>query len=164
MRLYSFTNSYLSPIQKGIQTAHIVSEMSSVASNLSDILSDIGMNADAGDYFDWAKEHKTIIVLNGGNSKSLREIKARLIDFNTFIHKFMPEYFVDFFIEDFHEDGDSLDGALTAVGIILPEYLYDESALNSFISSNIAWTWIPSEEERTIRNFFEWMKSFPLAV
>jgi len=36
MRLYTFVNYYLSSIQQGIQTAHIVSEMSNYSENFPD--------------------------------------------------------------------------------------------------------------------------------
>lgn len=104
MRLYTFINAYLSQIQQGIQTAHILGELIN------------SHRTRAQDEFlgDWIQNHKTIIVCNGGNAQSIRD----LTEF--FKNKKNPYQFATF-----HEDGDSLDGALTGVGIILPETIYD---------------------------------------
>lgn len=61
LRLYSFTNYYLSDLQKGLQTAHLVSEMFTkyVTGKHKKML------------FEWATNHKTIIILNGGNSNGV---------------------------------------------------------------------------------------------
>jgi hypothetical protein len=66
MRLYSFVNYYLSPLQHGLQTAHCVSEMA-MTMTMEDQLFAI-----------WADDHKTIIICNGGNSKMLEELYQTL--------------------------------------------------------------------------------------
>lgn len=106
-RFYSFTNYYISSIQKGIQTSHLVSEMS--------ILENKGTP-----YNNWALYDKTVVVLNGGNAKKLNEIYEAAIPFG-------KEY--GFPVVKFHEDADSLNGALTAVGILLPEVVYETARL-----------------------------------
>lgn len=112
-RLYSFTNMYLSSIQKGIQTAHIVSDMSA-------LWCDNGPDPIVKKVFDdWADIDKTIIVLNGGNQKSLEEIYVCLELFG-YEHS-LPT-------ARFYEDQESLGGALTAVGIILPIEIYELAA------------------------------------
>lgn len=104
MRAYFFGNLYLSSIQQGIQTAHVIAELFikySSDSSRRDILNH------------WAKNHKTIIILNAGYSKEIHDL-------------------VTFFCEEdnplpwaaFHESREALDGALTSVGIILPEEFY----------------------------------------
>lgn len=95
-RLYSFVNMYLSDIQKGIQTAHIVGELS------------MRSHPQYDDWLDW----KTIIVLNGGNAQSLWDIRNFLQGQKDYVNT------------HFCEDDQSLGGSITAVGIILPEKVY----------------------------------------
>ncbi len=108
MRLYTFVNYYLSPIQHGIQTAHVVSELSVKYYNPS-----------SHHYmlYDWAKNHKTIIVLNGGNQANLQEILLFLSD---------PDNQYPY--THFCEDEQSLNNALTCVGIVIPEYVYEAAS------------------------------------
>ena len=63
MRLYSFQNFYFAGIHAGIQTAHSVGEM---AANYDASTSQGKM------FLDWAKNHKTIIVKNGGTITRIR--------------------------------------------------------------------------------------------
>lgn len=111
MRAYFFGNMYLSSIQQGIQAAHCVSEI--FANN------DHKYTNEKKSYLiDWVKNHKTMILLNGGFSSNLIEL-------------------LDFFNDDnnpypfgsFCEELDALNGALTCVGIILPEKIYETSRL-----------------------------------
>lgn len=104
MRLYTFINMYLSSIQQGIQTAHIVSELFTKYDDQDFCLEDIK---------EWAENHKTIIVLNGGYSSNIEELR-------TFF--FEPENFYPWV--EFRESYDALDNALTGIGIILPERIY----------------------------------------
>jgi hypothetical protein len=105
LRLYTFVNSYLSSIQKGIQTAHIVHELI--------------LQYGSGDrhpsqmVYDWAAKHKTIIVLNGGNNESLHTINSTLAK----TYKTYP-------YTSFNEDDQSLGGIMTAVGVVLPESVF----------------------------------------
>ena len=106
-RLYSFTNMYISPIQRGIQTAHIVSELSQTIHN-KDV------------YNQWASIDKTIVVLEGGNQKNLQNI------YDSIACSSLSEVFP---FASFHEDEDSLGGALTAVGIIIPDVVYEYTTM-----------------------------------
>lgn len=104
MRFYSVGNMYLSSIQQGIQAAHCVAEiMASENLHRERTLSII----------DWAHDHKTIICLNGGNSKSLNDFYD------------LVRYQSQFPVAKFHEDDASLGGILTCVGIIVPEKIYN---------------------------------------
>lgn len=106
MRLYAFVNYYLSPLQHGLQTAHLVSEL------FAQHLIGSELNCQVGK---WALYHKTIIILKGGNSKEIADFYAgRLFPLRD---KFPTAIF--------YEDHQSLNGAATAAGIILPEELYD---------------------------------------
>lgn len=108
MRFYAFCNYYLSSLQQGLQAAHVLTEMSMKA------------RLKGGQYWrhydNWASDHKTIILLNGGNDKDLRELL-------TFFNMSNP-----YLYGSFCEDQQSLNGAMTCVGIILPENIYESTA------------------------------------
>ena len=105
MRFYSFVNAtYMSQLQLGIQTAHCVAEMM--------------LHRNENSVTQWADEHKTIIVLNGGNVEGLTGIE----DF--FSERANPYPFVSFY-----EDKASLNDAITCVGVVLPEDIYETAKL-----------------------------------
>jgi len=103
MRAYFFVNSWLSSIQKGIQVAHCVAEISSQSATI----------ACEEMFLEWVQKFKTIIVLEGGSQENLKEIEALIDSIN---HDY-PWAIV-------YEDEESLNGAATCVGIILPEPIY----------------------------------------
>lgn len=111
MRFYGFGNYYLSSLQQGLQSAHAVGELFTQTELGSESFNMV---------YDWAKNHKTMVLLNGGNALNLQEL-------------------YDFFGElkaqgmhlpfaKFHEDEQSLGGALTYVGVIVPEKYYEAAA------------------------------------
>lgn len=100
-RLYTFCNYYLSSIQQGIQSLHVAVELSLSNDKKTKIA-----------YQDWANKEKTVIVLNGGNSARLSSIFAELGGFG-----YSPR--------SFREDHDSLNGALTCVGVLVPDRVWD---------------------------------------
>lgn len=111
MRCYHLNNMYLAGIHAGIQTAHTQHELAikylgehSAASRRSKEL-----------YRDWAENEKTIIVLNGGMAK-------HLLDFQQFLQD--NESDLDLPWASFCEEEAALNGAMTNVGIVLPEHLY----------------------------------------
>ena len=66
--------------------------------------------------------HKTIIVLNGGNSAGVQNVYskiARLVE-------------TKYPIAKFHEDEQSLNGAFTCVGVIVPAKIYDHYPLKNW--------------------------------
>lgn len=107
MRLYSFVNYYLSPLQHGLQTAHCVSDMSVRYKHNT---------AQHKAYLDWASKHKTIIICNGGNSAMLEDLHLRLTDL-------CDEFELP--VVKFYEDEQSLNSALTSVAAVMPEWVYD---------------------------------------
>lgn len=122
LRLYTFTNMYLSSIQKGIQSAHLVHEIM-IESQMNRVTTFADSNGirQSIDYtqknlmvLEWAEHYKTMIVCNGGNSAMLQEF----IDFMESGNLPYPWTY-------FKEDEESLNGALTVVGIVLPEDIYD---------------------------------------
>jgi hypothetical protein len=103
LRLYTFINFYLSSIQQGIQTAHIVHELFNKYKFSSQTCA---LHID-----EWALNHKTIIVCNGGGTIDL---KAGIAIAEASQYAWAP----------FYESGDCLSGALTGFGIILPEVIF----------------------------------------
>jgi hypothetical protein len=103
---------YLSSIQQGIQSAHVISDM---FMKYVTITEDYEITGDPKRImlWDWAKNHKTMVLLNGGYGETIRE----LVQF--FDNQENPYPWAEF-----HEGEDALDGALTDVGIILPEKIY----------------------------------------
>lgn len=113
MRAYFFGNMYLSSIQQGIQSGHVIAEMFVKYPYEEELL--VTQVLPFEFLYTWARDHKTMILLNGGYSETLHE----LYDF--FCSENNPFPFAKF-----HEGRDALDGALTSVGIILPARIYDE--------------------------------------
>jgi hypothetical protein len=107
MRFYSFVNYYLSGLQRGVQSFHAGHDMS--------VEYEAGTVQD-NYYREWAKNHKTVIVLNGGNAASLQNLFE-------FFHE-LKAMGLEFPFVKFHEDEQSLNGALTSVGIVLTEDIY----------------------------------------
>lgn len=62
----------------------------------------------------WAEDHNTIVILNGGNCATLRELEL-----------FLRSSDNEFAYTGFWEDNQSLNDALTCVGVVLPERIYD---------------------------------------
>jgi len=109
LRLYTFINFYLSSIQQGIQSGHVLGDMFVKYKYDFDKSSLI---------YNWAENHKTMIVLNGGPSigtKTILEFLDAEADDFSFVAPYAP----------FYEDDISLEGIMTGVGIILPEEIYD---------------------------------------
>jgi hypothetical protein len=108
MRFYGFGNYYLSSLQQGLQAAHLVGELFTqydLSSSQYDLVKD------------WGTNHKTMVLLNGGNSANLQALFEL---FQKFAREGMPLPFANF-----HEDEQSLGGALTYVGIVIPEKYYN---------------------------------------
>lgn len=131
LRFYCMTNAlYMRPIQLGIQTAHAVGEMS---------------YRHAGNkFFDsWVKDHKTIIVLDGGNHGALETLFPSLMIAVSVVRVHLSNRLP---VVKFNEDSASLNCATTAVGIVLPEEVWStfdkkiESVEEFCMESGIHWT------------------------
>lgn len=107
MRFYGFGNYYLSSLQQGLQSAHVVGDL------LTNYPAKSVQNKMA---YTWAKKHKTMVLLKGGNSAQLQAIFDK---FKNLTRRGMKLPFAKF-----HEDEQSLGGALTYVGIVVPEKYY----------------------------------------
>ncbi len=113
MRAYYFGNMYLSSIQQGIQAAHVPHEPFTKYPRMHPH----SAGATENYLWEWAENHKTMVLLNAGYGDEIRSLVEM---FDT---RRNPYPWVDF-----HEGQDSLDGALTCVGIILPEKIYHTGA------------------------------------
>lgn len=105
MRAYFWGNMYLSSIQQGIQSLHCVSEMYCKYRLHPGILEE--------QLHDWGKSYKTVIVLNAGEMSALETVQVLIED---------PENPYAWAV--WRESRDSLNEALTSVGVILPERMY----------------------------------------
>lgn len=113
MRFYGFGNYYLSSLQQGLQAAHSVADMFMKYQYSED---DVPSRQRV--LLEWTAVHKTMVLLNGGNSAELYDLYGFFNDYNN------PYPYINFY-----EDVQSLNGALTYVGIILPEKIYKTAAL-----------------------------------
>lgn len=103
-RAYFFQNFYLQGIHAGIQSQHTTAEMFLKYSR----------GCDKGDFlYEWAENHKTTVILSGGMQQDLETI---------YHHLSLKENPYPF--SKFHEAAFSLNGALTNVGIILPDRIF----------------------------------------
>lgn len=115
MRCYHLCNMYLSSIQQGIQSAHSQMEL---FVKYSDDLVPGYTSVQKQNLYDWAKNHKTMIVLNGGYLSHMTEA-LEFLSKETHDYPFAP----------FYEGVDALGGILTNIAIVLPEKIYCVSEL-----------------------------------
>lgn len=101
-RMYVLVNRSLSPIQKGIQALHAVVEY--------------GQKYQTPEYKKWAKNDKTVIILDGGTSNSNEngEMEKALLKLKELKYKF----------SEFREP--DINNCLTAIAFIVDERIYDE--------------------------------------
>lgn len=96
-RMYCLAERHLSPIQKAIQSAHAIVEY--------------GLTyGDTVEYKNWAERDKTIVILDGGNSIDLDDIKRQLI-------------VADYPFESFCEP--DMNHLMTAIAFIVKEPVYN---------------------------------------
>ena len=107
LRLYSFVNFYLNSISQGIQTAHLVHDL---------FLKYESNSAPKNVLHDWANNHKTIIVLNGGMNSDILAKAEQLLDLGVALG--LPQAY-------FREDSNSLGDLMTCCGIVCPSWVYD---------------------------------------
>jgi len=145
---------YLSALQAGLQTAHVVGELSCI-----DSTDEFGRSSN-WKFEQWASKDKVIIICNAFNSAGVKEAFER---FSTFAKQFSLPCAI------FHEDEQSLNGAATACGVIVPECFWNVS-LHSNTGSYDVYTkidgvntpgeiYFPNTDEH---NFVELLKSYSL--
>jgi hypothetical protein len=139
LRCYTFTIFPLSSIQQGIQAGHAAVELFNKYEkiDLVDWARATGDNppphvaaqANAGKMlYDWSKDHKTMVCLNGGDVMGLRKIIALLCEDEN-PYPWAP----------FTESMDFLASLTTSVAIILPQEFYETAS------------WIRANPDLTIR-------------
>lgn len=107
-RLYAFVaNHYLSPLQCGLQTAHVVSDLS---------VKYVAPTHPADVFYDWARDDKTIIICGAGNHQGV-------VDCFHELQRVADPLGLPYAI--FHEDEQSMNGMATACGVIVPEKYYN---------------------------------------
>jgi hypothetical protein len=118
LRLYSFCNFYLSSIQQGIQTGHaavrLVRKYLGSASSCRDMVKD------------WADNHETFIILNGGDNDGVEAAHAAIIGSG-------------YPFDHFRESQGALGGMKTCCAVILPE-----SVFNAKVDPHFGWAQSPS--------------------
>ncbi len=124
LRLYTFGNFYLSPIQQGIQALHVLGELNNkyaesqttFPSNPENPYPELAANHGAV-LRDWQRNHKTVICLKGGTSVDLAATYE-------WIAANEPNFGFNIPFARFYEDA-GLGNILTNVGAVIPEEIYD---------------------------------------
>lgn len=111
MRLYFFNNMYISSIQNGIQALHATVEM---FLKYDDVDTEIEQQLMM---MDWAANHKTVQLMNGGYGKHIS-------DLHDWFQENTDTGLCRYPFAKFHEEQDALNGAITSVGVVLPERIY----------------------------------------
>ena len=140
MRCYHLNNMYMSSIQQGIQSAHAQMELFVKYQNPT---------TQKAMLYDWAAEHKTMIVLNGG---FLSDMIAA--------YEFMDTDENPYPYVKFHESEEALGGILTNIAIVLPEksYKLSEFLRNRFVDMQLKLD--PKLPEETAAKVLESLQSF----
>lgn len=121
MRLYFFNNMYLGGIQAGIQAGHAAVEL-------------MLKYGDEPAVKDWAENHKTFIILNGGDSDNLHAIYNEIME--------LPEYYY----AAFREPG--VNNSLTSIALLVPESVYEAASVMRSIPGSELWN---TSDERAIK-------------
>ena len=114
MRAYFWGNLYLSSIQQGIQSLHCLNEMYIKYDGHLDHTHDDVCACDQYQMLrDWGENHKTVVILNAGEMSALDKVEELM----SLADNPYPW-------TSWRESPESLNGALTNVGVILPERMY----------------------------------------
>ena len=114
LRLYSFINFYISPIQHGIQTGHAAVRLVRKYSEAPPAIythADLAQSEGKELVKRWADQHETFIVLNGGDTTSMDEIE-RVVQ----RQQLLPWV-------SFREPG--INNALTCVSVVVPAAYFE---------------------------------------
>lgn len=106
-RMYCFAERHLSPLDKGIQSAHSIIEYGNKYNDASD------------EYSIWSNRDKTIIVLNGGTVNDLKKLNSELSA------KGIPH---SLFIEE------DLGDAMTCISVLVDDRVFDKNKYPDFNS------------------------------
>jgi hypothetical protein len=136
LRFYTFVNFYLSSIQQGVQSFHVLGEMVNKYESVSGF-SDSNNFEPYQILNNWMQNHKTLIVLNGGAYTDIVEKYFKLKNLATMLSFSMP-------FAQFTEDDKSLGGIMTACGCVLPEEIYNAVDYKTAIT----WNHIADDEDK----------------
>ena len=136
-RLYTFTaHHYLSPLQCGIQTAHVVSELA----NLNRIAND-----QQRQLFElWEVLDQPIIVCGAGNHEGVITCWANMVQYARDLN--LP-------LALFKEDERSMNGMATACGVIVPQKYWDVEFEKE------TGDWLYTEEDGSITRYHRYSPS-----
>jgi len=109
LRCYTFTIFQLSPIQQGIQAGHAAIELCT-KHNLGTLPGEMVR--------DWARNHKTMVCLNGGQVADVLDL-VQFLDSDENPYPWAP----------FVEDEDFLASITTSVAIVLPARIYEAAGV-----------------------------------
>lgn len=107
-RMYFLVNQYMMGIQAGIQAGHAACRL------MAEYLAEDPSNPKVQLVNKWCRQDETFILLDGG-------YQSRMDDF---VNNVLLPVCDRYPYTKFHEEPDSLNGALTAVAFILPESIY----------------------------------------
>lgn len=129
LRMYSLVLYNISPIQQGIQAYHATIEATVKNSKLS---------IDEKQFKDWAKNWKTVIILNGSSSITLKQ------HFQTLLENKIK-------CNEFYEP--DLGNIMTAISFIVDERVFNKTKYPDF---EVYLSW--SEKEKSYQ-YNKWVKS-----
>jgi len=148
-RLYSFVaNHYLSPLQCGLQTAHVVGELAHRSNNIEPYIFHI--------FNEWSSKDKTIIICAAGNQAGV---------LNAFDELATMQAAIELPIGLFREDEQSMNGMATACGIIVPEKIWGAEMLVDNEDNEVPYVFYTdtgfialSAEETVVHRFLKYFK------
>ena len=131
LRLYTFVNFYLSSIQQGIQSAHVISEL---------MYKYRGSRGQAAQLLSsWNDDGKTMIVLNGGTAGMVADQFEQVVKATGALGNYPAiARKVKYPFAAFFEEAGSvaLSETITAWGIVLPPEVYDAQPVEFFPSTH----------------------------
>ena len=125
-----FVHFALMPLQKGLQAAHVISDIIARIINARELMGDTAYSSvdHKGKPIQypalvrnvltdqWLHKDKTILIKNGGNTAKLDEINKLLIH---------SDLVLMFPVGNFFEDQETMGGIRTGVGILLPNWILE---------------------------------------
>lgn len=133
MRLYFFSNHYISATQHGIQGIHSFGEIVLDLLNADRQRAQLGF----GVLRDFLSVEKTVIILNGGYASSLEAIHQRLGEIADSWNA-GTEGMPVLLHAKFHEEQAALNGALTSVAVLVPECSYFDARVPGRAQARVA--------------------------
>ena len=152
LRMYSLVMYNLSPIQQAIQAYHATIEATNNFHNPNSI--------SESEFKDWAKNWKTVIILNGGSSVTMKEHRDTL-------------WINDIGFSDFREP--DLNDSLSAISFIVNERVFNKIKYPDYLLENTNIIGMTTEKDHKYdlwvesiggaKNSFlrNWVKNFRLA-